>query len=261
MLTSLLLLMTIGNGGLAQTQPDVKPPGEPFLPPALAASAHGPVVFEYSHEAGPDQTFFMVGERFTGDVIAWGPSAGKPGGQEWQPRVQLHKGSYLAATLPEQAPDGVFLVWARNAAGLSRPVVLNQPEPWWCGPDTVHPGDIARVFGRSLSRRPDFARGFVYICKPGQQGVWAAEEPPQGSKHSLWFGVPDSLTPGTYELWVHAGQGGTWGWGGPVPLHVVAPEKARPEPVQLGACVTGAEIQQALEEAGRRGGGEVKLPN
>jgi hypothetical protein len=58
MLMSLILLMTISIRGLAQTQPDLKPPGESFLPPTLAAAANGPVVFESSHEAGPDQTFF-----------------------------------------------------------------------------------------------------------------------------------------------------------------------------------------------------------
>ena len=143
--------------------------------------------------------------------------------------VQFHKGSYLAATLPEQAPDGPFLVWVKNAAGFSQPIVLNRPEPWWCGPDTVHPGDVTRVFGRNLSRRPDFARGFVYLCKPGQQGIWV--KPPKGGKYSLWFEVPDSLEPGNYEVWVHAGQGGAWGWGGPIPLHVKAPREGPPAPM------------------------------
>ncbi len=258
-LTSLILLTAIGDGGLAQAQPEVKPPGDPFLPPAPAPAADGPVIFESSREAGPDQTFFMVGERFTGDLIAWGPSAGKPGGQEWKPRVQLHTGSYLAATLPEESPDGPFVLWARNPAGYSRPVVLNQPEPWWCGPDRVQPGKFTRVFGRNLSRRPDFARGFVYVCKPGQRGIWARAL--QGGKYSLSFKVPGLLDPGTHEVWVHAGQGGSWGWGGPVLLHVEAPAKARQDTVQLGAGVTGAQLQQALEEAGRRGGGEVKLPD
>ena len=227
------------------------------LPPATTA-ANGPSIFEYTREAGPDQTFFMVGERFTDDVIAWGPSASRSGGQEWKPRVQLHTGSYLSATLPEEAPDGLFLVWARNSAGYSRPVVLNKPEPWWCGPDTVHPGEATRVFGRNLARRPDFARGFVYLRKPGKQGVWA--DLAKCSKYSLSFEVPDSLEPGTYELWVHAGQGGAWGWGGPIPLHVKAPEKPSWRPVYLGPERHRQPASTALEEAGRRGGGEVHLP-
>ena len=128
------------------------------------------MIFEHSREAGPDQTFFLVGDRLTDDVIAWGPSASQPGGQQWKPRVQYRKGAYLAATLPEQAPDGPFLVWVRNASGFSPPIVLNRPEPWWCGPDTVHPGESAGVYGRNLARRPDFARGFVYLCKPREAG-------------------------------------------------------------------------------------------
>ena len=223
-LISVALAMANCNWILGQTLTDVEPPGEPFQPPSLAAAADGPVIYEYSREAGPDQTLFMVGERLSGDVIAWGPSASKSGGQEWKPKVQLNTGTYLAATLPEGAPDGVFLVWARNAAGYSRPVVLNRPEPWWCGPDVVRPGQLTRVFGRNLARRPDFGRGYVYLRKPGQPGVWT--RPPRSGKYSLVFVVPASLTPGTYEVWVHAGQGGNWGWGGPITLHVQAPEHA-----------------------------------
>ena len=251
-----LLLIPAGSAVLAQ--PTAPPPGEPFLPPERHPAAGSPVVFEHSHEAGPDQTFFLVGDRLTDEVIAWGPSADHPGGQEWKPLVQFHTGAYLAATLPEQAPDGPFLIWVKNAAGSSQPIVLNKPEPWWCGPDTVRPGEITRVFGRNLSRRPDFARRFVYLCKPGQQGVWVTK-PPQGGKYSLSFAVPDSLAPGSYEVWVHAGQGGAWGWGGPIPLHVRVPEKAQPAPVKLGTEVIGRQLQQALDEAGRRGGGEVHI--
>jgi hypothetical protein len=107
------------------------------------------------------------------------------------------RGAYLSATLPEQAPDGLFLVWARNSAGFSRPVVLNKPEPWWCGPAPVRPGDITRVFGRNLSRRPDFARGFVYVCKPGQQGVWATHlhlGSMAGLKRPFAFAIENSLS-------------------------------------------------------------------
>ena len=90
---------------LGQTRPEAKAPGEQFLPPTPASAANGAVVFEYSREAGPDQTFFMVGERFTGDVIAWGPSASKPGGQEWKPRVQLlTRGQTCRQHFPSRRP-------------------------------------------------------------------------------------------------------------------------------------------------------------
>ncbi len=256
-LISVALAMANCNWILGQTLTDVEPPGEPFQPPSFAVAADGPVIYECSREAGPDQTFFMVGERLTGEIIAWGPSASKSGGQEWKPKVQFHTGSYLSATLPEQAPDGVFLIWARNSSGNSRPVVVNRPEPWWCGPDVVRPGQLARVFGRNLARRPDFGRGYVYLRKPGQPGVWT--RPPRSGRYSLAFVVPASLTPGTYEVWVHAGQGENWGWGGPITLHVEAPERAQPAPVQLAAGASGRQLQEALEEAGRRGG-EVLLP-
>ena len=45
------------------------------------------------------------------------------------------------------------------------------------------------------------------------------------------------------KLWVHAGQGGAWGWGGPLSLHV-APEEAKPARVTLGPEITGRQLQE-----------------
>ena len=32
--------------------------------------------------------------------------------------------------------------------------------------------------------------------------------------------LPDDLKPGPYDLWLHGGRGGAWGWGGPLRLEV-----------------------------------------
>jgi hypothetical protein len=254
----ILVPILILTCGAAPAPPPVPPPGDPFQPPELATAPGAPLIYEHSGEAGPDQTFFLVGENLTDDVTAWGVSADHPGGQEWKPRVQLHSDHYLAATLPENAHDGPFLVRVRNKAGASAPIVLNAPQPWWCGPDAAEPGDEVRAFGRNLARRPDFAEAFVYVCPAGKPGAWA--EVVQSDKYAVRFRVPDTLPPGDYEVWVHAGPGGRWGWGGPVRLSVAEPAEPEDKPIELKPGTTGAELQHALDAAAAIGGGRVMLP-
>jgi hypothetical protein len=247
--------------GAAPAPPSVTPPGDPFQPPEMPTAAGAPVIYEHSGEAGPDQTFFLVGEGLTDDVIAWGVSADRPGGQEWKLRVQLVSPSYLAATLPENAHDGPFLVRVRNKAGASAPIVLNAPQPWWCAPDVNETGFSIRVFGRNLARRPDFDRAFVYICPAGKPGVWVktVETGMNSGKYEISFQVPVALAAGDYQVWLHAGAGGPWGWGGPVPLKIRSDDhKLVPERI-LEPGITGVELQRALDESARKGGGRVKL--
>ena len=244
--------------GAAPAPPSVTPPGDPFQPPDLATAPGSPLIYEHSGEAGPDQTFFLVGEGLTDDVIAWGVSAERPGGQEWKLRVQLHSDHYLAATLPENAHDGPFVIRVRNKAGASAPIVLNAPQPWWCGPDEVETDGPVRIFGRNLARRPDLAKGFVYIASPGKPGVWF--EPDVSSKYDVSFGLQDKLPPGDYQVWVHAGAGGPWGWGGPVPLRVVKKVEVAVDLVQIKPGTTGVQLQQTLDAVSAKGGGRVELP-
>ena len=74
----------------------------------------------------------------------------------------------LAATLPEASADGVFLVWVGNAGGWSKPIRLNAPQPWWCGPDVASAGDAVRIFGRNLARRPEYTAAFIYLGVAGK---------------------------------------------------------------------------------------------
>jgi hypothetical protein len=239
--------------------------GDSLHPPARQRAPGAPLVFEHSVEAGPDETFLLVGENLTTNVLAWGLSANHPGGQEWKPQVQFVTNGLLAATLPERAQDGPFLLWVKNDAGWSEPLVLNQPQPWWCGPDLVSGGEQVRVFGRNLARRPDGVSAAVYLCQAGRKGTWANVA--KAGKYSVTFRVPTELATGEYQVWLHAGAGGEWGWGGPVKLKITKAPKSRSSDstaasgpkIELTSSAHGAEIQRALDEMGERGGGLVLL--
>ena len=254
----LLAVLTLA----ATPRPAPEPPGGSFQPPARPTTPGAPLVYEHTGEAGPDETFFLVGESLSTNIVGWGISADNPGGREWKPRAQFLTNGYLAASVPERAQDGPFLVWIQNQAGWSAPVVLNAPQVWWCGPDVAAPGGEVRLFGRNLSRRPDFVRAFVWLAKPGQVGQWA--EIRKTGKHAATFRVPEQASPGDYEVWVHAGAGGEWGWGGPVMLRVEAADRrasSRTTGQRSGPLrpANGSELQQALDALAAQGGGRLAL--
>lgn len=236
--------------------PKIDLPGEPFAPPEMPTAAGAPQIFEHTPEAGPDDTFFLTGSGLTNELTAWGVSPDRPEGGPVNPHVQLATEHWLAATLPEKAYDGVFLVWARNKAGYSRPIVLNAPQPWWCGPDRAKPGAAVTVFGRNLARGPDKQTAFVCLTNGPEECAWA--EVLRSEEHDVRFLLPSKLAPGKYDVWVHAGHGGRWGWGGPVKLTVV-PHQAEPKPIHFTPRGEGS-LQDAVDKLGRNGGGTLLLP-
>lgn len=246
------------SAAAAGTPPAAPAPGDAFLPPARPAAPGAPVVCEHSASAGPDETFLLVGEGLTTNLSAWGAGGTGAGGQAWTPRVQFCTGGMLAATLPEKAHDGLFLVWVRNEAGGSAPVVLNRPDPWWCAPDTAAPGGVVRVFGRNLARRPDGVRAFVRIESAGGRAADCVVT--RAGPYCVAFRLPSDLAPGDHALRLHAGSGGDWGWSDPLPIRIAAAPPPPRDAAHIAAGAGGADLQRALDAAGRQGGGRVALP-
>jgi hypothetical protein len=249
----LLLFALTALAALDQPNPAPETPGPAYAPPEYRTGAEAPLVYSHTEDAGPDQSFLLVGERLTADVVAWGTDPSVAGGRALKPKVQMVKEGTLTATLPEQAFDGPIVVWAKQGELHSEPVVLNAPKPWWCSPEQATPGATVRIFGRNLARRPDFARAFVYLCQPGKSGEWLTVT--STNKYELQAQLPDDLTPGAYQLWIHAGKGGKYGWGGPLGLTV---EKPAPAPATV--TFLGGDLQQAVDQVADVGGGILKLP-
>jgi len=108
-----------------------QPPGPAFQIPAGKTGEGVPIIASWTDDAGPDETFLLVGEKLTDRVFVWGLDPSSPRGREIKPKVQFCTGQMLAATLPERSYDGVFVVWVENDAGRSPAIVLNAPQPWW----------------------------------------------------------------------------------------------------------------------------------
>lgn len=239
---------------------DVIPPGAAFDVPFKAGGEDAPRIFEHSREAGPDETLFVAGTNLTADVLVWDTSPGHPQGGLVKVKQQVSCNTYLAFTVPQNAYDGPMVVAVRNEAGmLSQPFAINVPEAWWCSPASVAPGGTVRVFGRNLACRPDGQRAYVWLCGNDQPGRWM--EIAKAGKYAVTFVVPSDLPAGAYEIWLHGGRGGDWGWSAPVRLDIQKTDRAtrtkKLRPDKNGFLA----IQPALDTMARRGGGTVFLPS
>jgi len=250
-----ILVTNVNTYNLAP--PDVVVPGLLFTFPERRITPDAPKVFQHSQEAGPDQTFFVVGEGLTQDVVLWGISDTSEKGQEWKARVLFCDGRYLAATLPENCYDGVFVAWVKSGENYSQPFLLNSPQCWWVTPDEAFQGGMMNIFGRNLARRPDFSRPFVYTQNmETNAALWLSVI--QHSKYRLKVQLPSDLPAGEYAMWCHTGVGGTYGWSNALQMKVreKSPESVRKFALQGNDT---EELRQAIAEAGEAGGGVIEL--
>lgn len=253
------------HAALPQGPQDAVPPGDAFELPAMPSADNAPVIYEHSQEAGPDETLFLVGTNLTKEVFVWGSRPDRPGGGPVQAEIQLATNTCLSFTVPQAAYDGPMVVAVKNAAGYSSPIVINAPQPWWSshvvvpskasGSSPDSSASSLRIFGRNLACRPDGRKAYVWLCAQGKAGRWLTVT--EVAKYALTCSVPADLEPGAYELWIHGGRGGAWGWGGPLRLDVA---KARVRANAEKRLKAAGDIQKALDVLAERGGGTVRLP-
>ena len=85
------------------------------------------------------------------------------------------------------------------------------------------------MYGRNLSNQNGTTNSWIYIQPPGYAGQWVT--PTSVNPYQVSFTVP-SLANGTYQVWVHNGHGGHYGWSGPLTLTVYSGHRVDEHPVQ-----------------------------
>lgn len=229
--------------------PPVPAPGPAYAPPLAGEPSAGIEVYSNSDGAAPDETVVLYGRGLRA-LTGWGAGP-EAGGQAVEPKVDLANGDLLAATLLESAFDGLFVLWPGDGENWGAPIRLNAPDPWWVTPDRAHPAQTIHVFGRSLVRRPDGAEALVLMLRAGaSEGRWLRTA--ERDRYVLAAILPDDLAPGEYQVWIHAGMGGEWGWSRPLKLHIEAP-RAAPREVRCHGRDRAA-IERAVAELGSAGG-------
>lgn len=161
----------------------------------------------------------------------------------------------------------VAVLWAQTSAGTSNPWAVNRPQLMLLEENPVRPEQKTRVIGRNLRRGSGSAQILVRARSAKSRKTFPVEWFLQGGR--TLFGKPypsyelglrfPALDPGEYELYVHNGSGGAYGWSLPLRFAVAA---QRPPPRVLLAATFGvkgdgvaddtAAFRRAVEAAGKQ---------
>ncbi len=80
-------------------------------------------------------------------------------------------------------------------------------------------GQVVSVYGQNLTYTASDGSSWVFITQAGSNtGQWASVV--SANPYKVDFVVPENLTNGNYQVWVHNGHGGEYGWSSPVTLTV-----------------------------------------
>lgn len=200
----------------------------------------------------------------------------------------------MQGTEKERLLSGCAVIWLRNEAGFSKPFIANSPEIWSTSLSTVRPGDRLAMFGSNFNF---FGRKKCVLIGKGLSApinlFWGCEaehgaEAPNTAEFKCECRIPDILEDGEYQIRIHCGTCGEYGWSNPYTVFVKNEEtyieycnkKWNFEPelphtfdmsrlcVRRVSCRyadgltdAGKEIQTAIDEASAAGGGIVMLPN
>jgi hypothetical protein len=214
---------------------DVFTPAVTATPPASGT----PTIAEWTRIGAPDDSLILTGDAFSNNTaypgndtqfLVYGQTTNSDAIQ-LVASIQQLDGLKAAITLPTGLPVwSTYFVWPKNSSGYGIPVGINRTDAWWVGPDQATQGDTVSVYGRNLSHNNGTTTSWVYIKPAGAAvaGQWVTVT--SVNPYRVQFTVPstlsDGVTPfpnGTYEVWVHNGHGGSYGWSGPLTLTVAAP--------------------------------------
>jgi hypothetical protein len=191
-----------------------------------------PRIGVFTPQANPDRGVLLQGDLFTSQL---GIDAGKDtgvwayqqstasNGVLYQPNILRAADQALATALDAGAPYGMCLLWAQNAAGAGYPVRVNGTDAWWIGPNHAGTEATVNVYGRNLSWNNGTTTSYVYI-RPwgaGSESTSTVCDVTEVNPYKVSFTIP-VLSAGDYEVWIHNGHGGIYGWSGPLKFTVDA---------------------------------------
>ena len=240
------------------------------LPASWSCVGAAPQISGVSDPVRPDEAVLVIGEGFgpgcsvelgpVTDGAAAGPQAG-PEVKAWEPVTPLQATARsLKFVVPKAWPQGLWACRVRQSDGVSAPVTLNAPAPWWWngdGGETASPGGWVRVFGKCLN-----FGGASRALLQGPAGTRVTLRAGARTCYALTFALPSDLAAGDYALSLHNGLGGEAGWraAGTVSVRPPPAWKTNVFNVKDFGPKPGEALLAALNAAKTNGGGIVFLP-
>ncbi len=184
-----------------------------------------PVIFWYSDPICPDETVVVSGGGFLKESIIElfylkdDEEVPEPDNlefkiktEEWTSIGPIQRSEHsLKAIIPANWKQGIFACRVRNGKQTSNIVFLNFPDSWWFqgdgGLSAARAGGWLRIMGKSL----DFS-GKSIVCLRAADGSITKLNPESMTCYNLFLKIPGTLNKGKYEILVHNGYGGSFGY-------------------------------------------------
>jgi hypothetical protein len=223
--------LTVATPGANPTLPSTF---DLYSPPVTssAPAANTPAMAEWTRTGIPGDGLVISGNGFsTNTSTAFGKDTsfeafGESGAALLLTQTEIRhlstngNSSAAIALDPGLPANSMYLVWPKNSNGAGTPMAVNQTEAWWLGPNIASSssacfaaGQPISVYGRNL-----YLTGttpvvpMIWIQQSGaSSGTWVT--PTAYNPYKLDFTIPASLSNGSsYQVWVHNGHGGAYGW-------------------------------------------------
>ncbi len=186
-----------------------------------------------------------------------------------------------------KTPNTAYEVCVEVNGEKSNALYLNVPQIDWLSLDKIAPGETLRAIGKGLVSVDRYEKGTlkapksfagyidkheVSVCFVSAQGVRTDAKVLKASSYDVHFSVP-ALTPGTYTVYIHNGNGWSNGFDVEVEAKKEWPTKVfnvldfgaravEVRDVYYTDYIDNTEaFQKALDAAGENGGGIVYVPN
>ena len=121
--------------------------------------------------------------------------------------------------------EGAAVMWVETEEGISEPVVANNPEIWFKSQCVARPEEIISVYGNGFWQF--YCRSAVLKKKGTDEYISAVVKTPNDKfyyhdahRYVTYVEVPKGLDAGDYELCVHCGYGGEYGWSNSVDITI-----------------------------------------
>ncbi len=207
-------------------------PPDCFSPEGTAGSldemgdSAAPMPFWASQPALPDDTVLVTGGAMSSAVSGelmqvpdWprgGPlDAGGPVPDWMAVPLATATSRSVTFTIPAEWTQGVYAFRMSEGGASGRPILVNRPDPWFVlgdGGATATPGGQITVAGTALDAGGCMDPAAALVADGHVVADLTLAERTASGGYAVTFDVPATTPEGDYELYVHNGRGGTYGW-------------------------------------------------